>query len=154
MKCETGIIRSGYDQKKCFVHARCCYTPEQMLMTTQYLNVDGCDLFSGIYVSTSEDEGKTWRTLEAQEGWAPIREGDHITVACDGTPMYHRKTDSILFLGLTVEYADGGMRPIDEKRYTCYSVYDKEKKAFDKIRFLEMPEGYEQCGNGGRKSFG
>ena len=61
MKCEMRAIRNGYDGKKCLVHARCCYTPDIMLATAQYLNVDGCDLFSGLLLSTSRDDGETYR---------------------------------------------------------------------------------------------
>jgi len=152
MNCNTHVIRSGYDHKKCFVHARCCYTPEIMVMTAQYLDVDGCDLFSGIYMSTSKDEGQTWSPLKAQEGLAPIVKDGYTIVGCDGTPMHHQKTDTILLLGHTAEYAEGGMMPIDRTRRTFYSVYDKDKDAFGNIQFLEMPKGYESCGNGSGQS--
>lgn len=148
MKCETYAIRNGYDKKKCFVHARCCQAPDRMIMTAQYLDVKGCDLFSGIYMSTSKDEGRTWSTLEVQEGLAPIYKDGHTTVGCDGTPMYHKKTGKVLLLGHTAEYAEGGLRPVDRTRKTFYSVYDKDKDAFGNIQFLEMPKGYENCGNG------
>ncbi len=152
MKCETKIVRSGYDGKQCLVHARCCYTKGLMVATAQYLDVDGMDLFSGLLLSTSKDDGKTWSAFTVQEGLAPIEEGAYTTVGCDATPMYHEKSGKILLLGHTTQYAKDGKSPTDTERKTFYSVFDYEKQAFSKMKFLEMPEGYTQCGNGSGQS--
>lgn len=152
MKCDTYSIRHGYDKKRCLVHARCCYAPGMMIATAQYLNVDGCDLFSGILMSQSFDEGKTWSEFEVQKGLSPIDDGVYMTVGSDATPMYHKNTDKILLLGHTVEYEKGAMSPTGRRRYTSYSVFDKEKNEFGQMQLLEMPEGYERCGNGSGQS--
>lgn len=152
MKCDTYSIRHGYDKKKCLVHARCCYTPNLMLATAQYLNVKGSDLFSGIRLSLSFDDGKTWSAFEEQKGLLPIQDGEYTMVGCDATPMYHKKTDSIILLGHTAEYKEGGLYPTGRERYTFYSVFDKDKKEFRQLKLLEMPEGYERCGNGSGQS--
>lgn len=148
MTCETHIITSGYDKKKCLVHARCCVAPDMMLATAQYLNVEGIDLFSGILSSISRDGGKTWSKFGEEPGLAPIIKGETITVGCDGTPMYHKKSGRILLLGHTAEYRVGDMKPTGDRRYTFYSIYDKARGAFSPMRFLKMPQGYEDCGNG------
>lgn len=159
MKFETHSIRHGYDKKKCLVHARCCYTPDFMIATAQYLNVDGCDDFSGIMMSQSFDEGKTWSEFKEQEGLLPIVENEIRIVGCDGTPMYHKKTGKVLLLGHTASYTKDGNIPIGAfeeagkcKAYTFYSVFDKEKNEFSKMKFVEMPEGFEECGNGSGQS--
>ncbi len=152
MKCKMYAIRNGYDGERCLVHARCCYTPDIMLTTAQYLNVDGTDLFSGLLLSTSKDDGETWSEFEFQKGLSPIVEGDMITVGCDATPMHHKKTDKILLLGQTAEYKKGELHPIDRRRYTFYSIYDKEKNEFSKMKLIQMPDGYERCGNGSGQS--
>lgn len=152
MNCETYVIENGYDGKQCFVHARCCYTDAFMLATAQYLNVDGCDLFSGLYSSLSSDGGKTWSPFKPQAGLAPIEEGNTITVGCDATPMYHKKTGKILLLGHTTAYEKGAMISADNRRYTFYSIYDEKSQTFSKMKFLEMPEGYFDCGNGSGQS--
>lgn len=149
MKCEVFTIRSGYDKEKCLVHTRCCHTPDIMVATAQYLNVAGSDLFSGIYMATSTDNGKTWSEFKEQTRLEPIKDGEIITVGCDATPLYHEKTGKILLLGHTAQYKEGGLYPIrNHKRYTFYSVYDKEKNEFTKMKLLKMPEGFENCGNG------
>ena len=152
MKCEIYPIRKGWDGKKCLVHARCCYTPGLMVATAQYLDVSGCDLFSGLLMSTSTDDGKTWSKFEVQKGLAPIEEENTITVGCDATSMHHKKTDTILLLGHTAEYGRGDNAPTGKRRSTFYSVFDKNKKEFSKMKLLEMPEGYEKCGNGSGQS--
>lgn len=152
MKCDTRSIRHGYDKKKCLVHARCCYTTDLMVATSQYLNVAGSDLFSGLLMSFSTDDGNNWSEFEFQKGLAPIENGDYTTVGCDATPMHHKKTDKILLLGQTAEYIKGAMQPTDRRIFTFYSVFDKEKKEFGQMKFLEMPEGYERCGNGSGQS--
>ena len=152
MHCETRIITSGYDGKKCLVHARCCAAPGQMIATAQYLNVQGIDLFSGILSSTSRDGGRTWSKFCEEPGLAPIVEGDTVTVGCDATPMYHKKSGRVLLLGHTAEYRTGDMKPTDGKRYTFYSVYDRARGAFSKMKLLQMPAGYENCGNGSGQS--
>lgn len=152
MKCKTYAIRKGYDGKRCLVHARCCYTPDIMVATAQYLDVEGCDLFSGLLMSTSKDDGKTWSEFEFQKGLSLIEEGDLITVGCDATPIHHKKTDKILLLGQTTEYKKGEKCPTENRRYTFYSIYDKEKNEFSEMKLIKMPEGYERCGNGSGQS--
>ncbi len=155
MTVKTHIMRKGYDGKKCFVHARCCFAPDMAIATAQYLDVKGSDLFSGIYMSKSLDAGKTWSELVPQNGLLPIVEDDITTVGCDGTPMYHKKTGKVLLLGHTAQYTKDALHPIlgdERKKHTFYSVYDEEKDAFAKMKFLEMPEGYECCGNGSGQS--
>ena len=82
----------------------------------------------------------------------PIEDDKYVTVGCDATPMHHKKTDNILLLGHTAEYEKGASHPTGRKRHTFYSVFDKETKEFRQMKFLEMPEGYERCGNGSGQS--
>lgn len=152
MKIDTFSIRSGYDGKRCLVHARCCEAPGIMVATSQYLDVDGCDFFSGLYSSISTDGGRTWSEFREEPGLAPIKEGNLTTVVCDGTPMYHKASGRVIVLGHTAEYEDGKKYPTGKHRYTFYSVYDKEKGCFAKVKFVKMPEGFECCGNGSGQS--
>lgn len=152
MKCQTHSIRQGYDKNKCLVHARCCKAPDIMVATAQYLDVEGCDLFSGIFMSFSLDGGTTWSQFLPQSGLSAIETSSKTTVGCDATPMYHKKTKKIILLGHTAEYEKGGTRPTGQKRYTFYSIFDRDKGEFSKMRFLEMPDLSEQCGNGSGQS--
>lgn len=152
MNFNTKIIREGYDGKKCLVHARCCFAPNIAVATAQYLDVQGIDLFDGLMASFSFDKGATWTEFVKQEGLAPQLENDVITVGCDATPMYHKKSGKILLFGHTASYQNGGSHPAGETRKTFYSVFDAETKTFSKMTFIEMPEGFENCGNGSGQS--
>ena len=148
LNCTASVIRKGWDKKRCLVHARCCFAPGIAVATAQYLDVSGSDLFSGILLSTSRDGGKTFSEFVPQPGLAPITEGEYTTVACDATPMLHKKTGKILLIGHTAEYKAGASHPTGRRRYTFYSVYDPETNAFSPMRFLEMPAGFTRCGSG------
>lgn len=151
MNIQTHTVRSGFDGKRCLVHARCCQTPDKLIATAQYLDINGCDLFSGILMSTSTDGGAGWTEFVPQEGLAPVTEGDTVLVGCDATPMYHQKTGKVILLGHTAQYAPGAYGPTGKCRSTFYSVYDPEANTFGKMRFLSVPQafgGKYGCGNG------
>lgn len=152
MNFNTKIIREGYDGKKCFVHARCCFTPDIAVATAQYLDVTGCDLFDGLQASFSFDGGVTWSEFSGQEGLLPLVSEGCTTVGCDATPMYHKKTGKIILLGHTVSYRNGESYPMGTVRHTFYSVLDMNTKAFSKMKFVDMPKGFENCGNGSGQS--
>ena len=153
MDIRTIEVRSGYDGKTCLVHARCCQSPFGLIATAQNLNVDGCDLFEGIQMSRSLDEGRTWSEFSIQEGLAPVEDADGIHVGCDATPMYHHGTGKVLLLGHTAHYTSGSMQPDGRFRRTFYSVYEEQTNRFTQMRFLDMPKPYEAgCGNGSGQS--
>lgn len=152
MKQSIYTVRSGFDGERCLVHARCCFTQDIAVATAQYLHIAGSDLFSGLLASVSRDGGKTWSDFVPQEGLAPLEKEGHLTVGCDATPMLHRKTGKILLLGHTADYEPGAMHPSGKTRRTFYSVWDPTAVCFTSMRFLEMPEGYERCGNGSGQS--
>lgn len=150
MNSEANIIRSGYDKTKCLVHARCCFAPDIAVATSQYLYVAGSDLFSGIYASVSTDGGKVWSEFREQSGLMPIKQGEYTVVCCDSTPLYHKKTGTILLLGHTTNYTEGAMRPDGKTRKTFYSIFDRSKNEFIKTRFIDSV--YTNCGNGSGQS--
>lgn len=151
MKLQSNIIRSGFDGKRCLVHARCCRTPERMLATAQYLDIAGSDLFSGLLMSSSIDGGKNWTEFLPQAGLAPIPYDSGILVGCDATPMYHKKTGKVLLLGQTAHYTQGGTAPTGKNRQTFFSVYDEVANTFGQMRLI-TPPGICNCGNGSGQS--
>ena len=145
-------MRSGYDGRKCFVHARFCEAPGFLIATAQYLDVSGCDLFGGIYSSKSYDGGKTWTEFTPEENLVTFEKNGYTIAGCDGTPMYHKSSGKVIVIGHTVQYEKDGKIPADRERSTWYSVYDEEKGAFGEMKFVKMPEGYKNCGNGSGQS--
>ncbi len=154
--CKTHRIRSGYDGERCMVHARCCTNANQLFFATaQYLDVKGCDLFSGLMFSKSKDGGKSFAEFRSDPGFAPTmdQEGNYI-YGCDATPMYHKKTGKFMVIGQTVRYSSTSMSPIPGERKTFYAVFDSEKDQFNPIKFIEMPdkEKFFNAGNGSGQS--
>ena len=157
MNIQTRIIRSGFDERRCLVHARCCQGPDKLIATAQYLDIQGCDLFSGICMSISTDGGISWTEFSPQEGLSPITEDGMILVGCDGTPMYHKKSGKFLLLGHTAQYTAGSASPTGMGRKTFYSVFDSAHNRFSPMKFLAVPEvfgGKFGCGNGCGNSCG
>ena len=148
MRIERSVIRSGWDGKRCIVHARCCLTPDGMIATAQYLDVAGSDLFSGLLSSVSVDDGKTWSAFRPEPGLLPVEEEGSVTVGCDATPLFHRASGKVILLGHTARYLKGAMSPVGDVRHTFWSVWDPAEGAFSTMRFLDMPKGYECAGNG------
>lgn len=146
MQTEIRVVRSGWDGKRCLVHARCCRTEEGLLATAQYLDTAGDDLFSGILSAVSTD-GVRWTEFREEPGLLPLREPGAVTVGCDATPMLHAATGRVLLLGHTARYRDGDLSPAGGPRHTFWSVWDPAA-GFSRMRLLDMPAGFENCGNG------
>ena len=144
------VVRNGYDGEKCFVHARSCFAPWSAVMTAQYLDVSGCDVFSGIYMSVSRDDGNTWSDLKEQNNLRSLPRADgRRTVCCDGTPMYHKHTDTVVLLGHTANYkADEKSLDRDVHRQCFYSVLKNGEAEFSEPKFLSVPENITSFGNG------
>ena len=143
-------IRSGYDGKRCLVHARCAFTDRAAVATAQPLDVTGDDLFSGIMVSVSLDGGKSFGEFRPIEELSAIKEGENVTVCCDATPFWHKSSGRIILIGQTAEYERDGKKPTGKRRRVFYSVADGEGKSFSPVRFFDTPGGYvgAGCGSG------
>lgn len=151
MKIQTHTVRSGFDGKSCLVHARCCQAPGLLVATAQHLDINGSDLFSGICMSTSTDNGVTWADFVPQKALEPVWDGDTLLVCCDGTPMYHKKTGKVLLLGHTARYTAGSTGPTGKGRKSFYSVYNSAENRFSSVGFVSIPAefgGIYGCGNG------
>ncbi len=152
-KCVTKIIQEGFDGKRCFVHTRCAAAGENILMTSQLLNVQGSDDFDCLNVSCSHDGGKTFTALTPDKAFLPWMHDGIRTVASDMTPYFHKKTGRFLVTGHTVDYFEGANVPVPNnvrRSMIPYAVFDWEKKCFGPMKTVEMPAGetYVDCGSG------
>lgn len=152
--CKTKILREGWDGEKCFVHARMASDGEgRFLVTAQKLTVAGSDCFDLLNVSTSSDGGKSWTAFAPDPAFLLKEDEKLLSVCCDMTPMYHKKTGKFLVTGHIAQYFPGEIFPVDvltNRRVTPYAVYDEEKGAFAQAKIVKMPEGdkYCDCGSG------
>lgn len=154
--CTTDILQEGFDGKECFVHARAVAKDSFRMITAQKMDVTGCDFFECLQVNTSSDGGHTWTGFRPDTAFMPLQrtvEGKNLrTVCCDMTPMFHKKTGKYLVTGHTANYLEGSIRPITERvdRKPVYAVYDVDKKSFERVRFVQMPDDprYYSSGSG------
>ena len=68
MKISLQQIKTGFSGEYCYTHARGAVMPDgKAVITTQKLRLSGCDIFSGLEMTTSSDAGQTWGDIVLQE---------------------------------------------------------------------------------------
>lgn len=157
MNIELNRIATDFKGETCFTHARAVIREDGFgLMTTQPLQLTGCDVFYGMYILTTLDGGKTWSAPRPSKTLLRQDMGDMQIVMCDATPMYHKKTGKILLLGHNAAYLNNKLAPAPRPRDTVYAVYDEEAGDFSPFKTLEMLESYPDeffnAGNGSGQS--
>ena len=152
MKITLNKINGNFDGKECYVHARATALNEKSLfMTLQKLRVEGSDTFLPLEYLKSDDGGITWTKP------VPLvkadKFSDRISLLCDATPYYHRKTAQILIVGIYVSYSHDYSKAFDdEKREICYYTFNPETEKVSELKRLktpacEFPEGvFSGCG--------
>lgn len=143
MKIETTRIPTDFKGERCYVHARGLIMPSGFgIMTTQKLELSGCDVFYGLEMMKSSDGGRTFSSPIPCENLKRRYFADGNSVAfCDATPFYHKKTGKIILTGHTARYgADNALAPAPQTRETPYAVYDEKTGDFSACKFIDMPE--------------
>ena len=145
-------IPGQYDDLQCFVHARACQLSadgKELIMTMQKLDVRGNDIFSGLYSRRSNDGGKTWTAPELEPGLqaVPFYDGRTCT-PCDATPLYHKKTGTVLLTGAEAFYKKDDPMELDSNGcwLPFYSTYNNDTKAFRDLRFMDIPKDVRPLG--------
>ena len=117
MNIERQIIKTSFDGKQCYVHARGLILPTGFgLMTMQKLNLSGCDVFYGMEMMKTTDGGNTFS--------APV-ECKHLTRHYDenGNSIYEVTTIKG-FISLA-----NGIESIEERAFqSCSSRRFSHKK--------------------------
>jgi len=140
IKLET--VRSGFDGKTCWVHARAGAIPGNppiVALTMQKLLLSGSDIFYGLNEMRTDDLGKTWSGPVEQESLTRRLEGGIPVAISDFTPQWHAKTRKLLGTGHNVHYVRNRVMP-NRPRRTSYSVYDPESRAWTRWAVVEMPD--------------
>jgi hypothetical protein len=143
MKIELTKIPTDFKGERCYVHARGLIMPDGFgLITTQKLELSGCDVFYGLEMMKTKDGGKTFSDIVPCENLKRIYFEDTTSVAmCDATPYYHKKTGKIILTGHTARYgADNALLEEPRPRETPYAVYDEKLGDFSAYKFINMPE--------------
>ena len=143
---ELHTIRSGYDRKTCWVHARPgCIPgdPPAVVVTMHALRLTGCDVFYPIHDMRTDDLGRTW-TEPTSQGQAfarrPLHEFGQAEGVSDLMPAWHAASGVLLGTGHTIRYVDDSLPPGPTPRDTVYSVYDAETRTWGMWKRLETPD--------------
>lgn len=154
---ERSVMTSGYDGKRCWVHARAGIIPATggrqsplVVLTTQPLQITGSDVFYALNSSVSTDLGKTWSPLQELQSFRRVVVEPGIEeTTCDFTATWHAATGKLLGTGQTVRYQNNKVMKV-RPRSTSYAVYDAEANAWSKPKRLKMPDEsrFVNCGAG------
>lgn len=150
-----------FDGQKCWAHPRAGIVPgsgrngnPRVVMTMNTVDLDGSDIFRGMYGFYTDDLGKSWSEVEQVLPLSPRFENiggvDRPVAASDFWPGWHKKTGKLLGTGHTVVYTPGWKVPSVRPRHTSWSVYDPENNSWREWQKLKMPgdEKYANCGAG------
>ncbi|MCA9164871.1 MAG: exo-alpha-sialidase, partial [Planctomycetales bacterium] len=143
-----------YDGHRCWSHPRAGIVPigsdprrTRVVMTMNSLDVDGSDVFKGVYGLRTDDLGETWTEPAELAALAPRHEsinGQERPVAVsDFWPRWHVASGKLLGTGHTVVYTPDWKVTHPRPRHTAYSVYDPQANQWQSWRKLAMPDGDE-----------
>ncbi|MFW6161744.1 MAG: exo-alpha-sialidase [Planctomycetota bacterium] len=142
---KLSAIRSGFDRKRCWVHARAGAIPGEtptVVLTMQKLLLSGSDVFYRLHSMRTDDLGKTWSGPTPHDTLARREQGDIEVGICDFTPKWHAATGKLLGIGHSVHYRNNRVMHY-RHRQTAYSVYDHAARAWSQWRTLEMPDNHQ-----------
>ena len=142
MKIDITRIPTDFRGERCYVHARGVLLPSGFgLITTQKLELSGCDVFYGIEIMETRDGGKSFSSPRLSEGLVRRYLPDKTSVVmCDATPIYHKKTGKIILTGHVAYYGeDNAIYREPRARSTAYAIYDEKKGDFTSFKMIEIP---------------
>ena len=148
------VVAKLFDGKQCWVHPRAGKVngTKEIVMTMSTLDLEGSDVFKGMYQIRSMDKGKTWTKPEKSEPLAPKMETiaglERPVAAADFWPKWHEKSGVLLGTGHTIVYTPDWKVDHHGARHTSYSVYDPKSAEWLPWMKLEMPEGDELASAG------
>ena len=141
MKIELNKLSTDFAGERCYVHARGLIRPDGFgIMTTQKLELSGCDLFYGLELMKSYDGGKTFSKPVLCKNLCRKYFPDGTSlVMSDATPFYHAASGKIILTGHMVWYRKDNKLLLEARRSPVYAVYNEELGDFDAYREIEMP---------------
>lgn len=147
MKIETTRIPQVFNGERCYVHARGVILDNGFgIITTQKLELSGCDVFYGIEMMKTYDGGKTFsKPAYCKNLKRRYLEDGTSVVMCDATPFYHRKTGKIILTGHLASYGPENVliRDNPPPRQPVYAVYDENTGDFSEFKRIYMPKTKE-----------
>jgi hypothetical protein len=140
-----------FDGKQCWTHPRAGIIPNaggngrpRVVMTMNTLDLEGSDVFKGMYGLHTDDLGKSWTAPERLLSLDPrseIIDGATRPVAVsDFWPKYHKASGKLLGTGHTVVYTPDWKVAHPRPRHTSFAVYNPENNQWSAWDKLIMPD--------------
>ncbi len=140
-----------FDGRRCWCHPRAGIVPTagegglpRVVMTMNTLNLEGSDVFKGMYGLQTDDLGKTWTEPSELDTLAPRYEtlnGQERPVAVsDFWPTWHAASKTLLGTGHTVVYTPQWKVARPRPRHTSYAIYNVDQSRWSDWRKLAMPD--------------
>ncbi|GJM29947.1 MAG: hypothetical protein DHS20C17_25820 [Cyclobacteriaceae bacterium] len=140
-----------FDGKQCWTHPRAGIVPAagvdggpRVVMTMNTLDLEGSDVFKGMYGLHSDNLGKSWTEPERLKDLDPRSEIiDGVTrpvAVSDFWPKYHKASGKLLGTGHTVVYTPDWKVAHPRPRHTSFSVYAPENNQWSAWDKLMMPD--------------
>ena len=136
-------IKNERNGDRCYTHARGLMLPTGFgIITTQKLELSGCDVFYGLEMIKTSDFGESFSPIvECKNLKRRDLDGGVCYTMCDATPFYHKATGKIILTGHKVMYgADNALLKAPRPRSTMYAVYNEKSGDFEPFREVVMPD--------------
>ena len=140
-----------FDGKSCWAHPRAGIVPDagkggrpRVVMTMNTVDLEGSDVFRGMYGLQTDDLGKNWTTPMEIGTLAPRYEIiDAITrpvAVSDFWPKWHPGSKKLLGIGHTVAYTPEWKVVPERPRDTSWSHYNPDGGTWSSWQKLTMPD--------------
>ena len=155
-----------FDGKQCYTHPRAGMVPgagmdgsPRVVMTMNTLDLEGSDVFKGVYGLHTDDLGKTWSQPQRLKTLDPRFEKidglERPVAVSDFWPKYHHASGKLLGTGHTVVYTADWKVAHPRPRHTSFAVFDPENNQWSAWEKLVMPgrEKFHDAGAGCTQRF-
>ncbi len=129
----------------CYTQARMAFSPKgKGIFTCTSLMLNGMDVYSGLFYTTSDDFGKTWGSFQTSATVKRYKKTDNTEqMFLDPSPVFHKKSGKFLIFGASLSYT--GKKHNNDHQVT-YSVFDESTNDFKNQKILKLP--YKICSAG------
>lgn len=149
---DLGVATKLFDGEKCWCHPRAGIIPRhgentnpKVVMTMNVLDLEGSDVFRGIFGLHTNNLGESWTEPILNQALAPRYETIESVVrpvaVSDFWPKWHASSGSLLGTGHTVVYTPEWKVTNPRPRHTSFSVYDTTSGKWADWQKLKMPDG-------------
>lgn len=145
------VVAKLFDGTKCWSHPRAGIIPAagkkgfpRVVMTMNSLDLQGSDVFRGMFGLETTDLGKTWSNPSEIDSLKPRYENiegvERPVAVSDFWPAWHAPSKTLIGTGHTVVYTPDWKVTNPRPRHTSYSFYNTTTGTWNDWKKLQMPD--------------